>query len=134
MQKKIEGVLVAMVTPFDENEELSKSAVHAIVDYLIEQGVHGLFPLGSTGEFFALSLMEKKLLIDLVVEAADGRVLVMPQTGGITTRESIELSRYAERAGADAVSVLTPFFTKPTQEELCQHYEEIAEAVDIPVL
>lgn len=134
MAKPIEGIITAVVTPFDEDEKVDKKAFRRIIDYLIENGIHGLFPIGSQGEFYALTDQEKRELIDLAVEQVRGRVFVMPNTGCLTTRESIELSRYAERVGADCVSVITPFFISPSQEELYGHYAAICESVSIPVL
>jgi 4-hydroxy-tetrahydrodipicolinate synthase len=134
MGKEIEGIIPAVVTPFDENENVDEAGFRKIINYLIESGVHGLFPVGSQGEFFTLTNEEKRRLIDIAVEEARGRVFVMPNTGAITTRESIELSRYAEKAGADCVSVITPFFISPSQEELYGHFKDICQSVKIPVL
>jgi len=134
MAKEIKGVVVPVVTPFHQDETINEPALRQIVNYLIENGVHGLFPSGSQGELFALTTDEKKRVMDIVLEESNGRVFVMPSTGAITTRESIELSRYAERAGADAISVITPYFIKPSDEELREHYLRIAESVSIPVL
>lgn len=134
MAREIEGIIVAMVTPFDGGERIDKSGLREIIDYLISNGVHGILPMGSQGEFYALSTKEKFALMDAVIEEINGRVLVIPNTGCITTRDSIELSRYAEKAGADAVSVITPFFISPSQEELYHHYGAICKSVDIPVL
>ena len=133
MNRSIEGIIVPVVTPFNEKEEIDEKALRVILDFLIQHGVHGLFPVGSQGEFFALTMDEKKRLIDLVLEEVAGRVFVMPNTGAITTKACIELSKHAEAAGADAVSVITPFFIKPSQEELYHYYREIAEAVNLPV-
>jgi len=132
--KDIRGIVIPMVTPFNRDESLDEAGLRRIVNYLVGSGVHGLFPCGSQGEFYALSLEEKKRIVDLVIEENNGRCFVMPSTGAITTRESIELTRYAEAAGADAVSVITPFFIRPSNEELRQHYLRIAGAVSIPVL
>ncbi|MBW2123839.1 MAG: 4-hydroxy-tetrahydrodipicolinate synthase [Deltaproteobacteria bacterium] len=134
MGKPIEGIITAVVTPFDENENVDEAAFRKIIDYLIESGVNGLFPAGSQGEFFALTDEEKKRLIDVAVEEAGGRVFVMPNTGAITTRESIALTQYAEKAGADCVSIITPFFIHPNQEELREHFRAICQSVEIPVL
>ncbi|MFB0506973.1 MAG: 4-hydroxy-tetrahydrodipicolinate synthase [Thermodesulfobacteriota bacterium] len=134
MGKPIEGIIPAVVTPFDEKEDVDEGGFRKILNYLIDSGVHGLFPVGSQGEFFSLTNEEKKRLIDTAVEEARGRVFVMPNTGAITTRESIELSQYAEKAGADCVSIITPFFISPTQEELYQHIKAICQSVKIPVL
>lgn len=134
MGKEIEGIIPAIVTPFNDNEEIDKNAFRKIINYLIENGVYGLLVIGSQGEFFALSQEEKKELINITVDEAAGRVFVMPNTGCITTRESIKLSQYAEKAGADCVSIITPFFISPNQEELYYHYRAICESVNIPVL
>jgi 4-hydroxy-tetrahydrodipicolinate synthase len=134
MGKPIEGIIPAVVTPFDQNENVDEGGFRTILNYLIDSGVHGLFPVGSQGEFFSLTNEEKKRLIDIAVEEARGRVFVMPNTGAITTRESIELSQYAEKAGADCVSVITPFFISPDQQELYEHIKAICESVKIPVL
>ena len=134
MGKQIEGIIPAVVTPFDENEDVDEGGFRKIINYLIDNGVHGLFPVGSQGEFFSLTNEEKKRLMDIAVEEARGRVFVMPNTGAITTRESIELSQYAEEAGADCVSVITPFFISPNQEELYHHIKDICQSVKISVL
>lgn len=134
MSREIKGIVVPLVTPFQQDESLSESALRTIVSYLIEAGVHGLFPCGSQGEFFALTDDEKRRVMDIVIDEARGRVFVMPNTGAITTRESVALSRYAAKAGADAISVVTPFYIKPSSDELRQHYARIAEAVSIPIL
>ena len=134
MGKPIEGIIPAVVTPFDENEHVDEAGFRKIINYLIESGVHGLFPVGSQGEFFSLTNEEKRRLMDIAVEEARGRVFVMPNTGAITTRESIELTQYAEKAGADCVSIITPFFISPNQEELYQHIKDICQSVKIPVL
>jgi len=134
MGKTIEGIIPAVVTPFDENENVDEAGFRRIINYLIESGVHGLFPVGSQGEFFSLTNEEKRRLMDIAVEEARGRVFVMPNTGAITTRESIELTQYAEKAGADCVSIITPFFISPNQEELYQHIKDICQSVKIPVL
>jgi 4-hydroxy-tetrahydrodipicolinate synthase len=134
MGKQIEGIIPAVVTPFDENEDVDEGGFRKILNYLIDNGVHGLFPVGSQGEFFSLTNEEKKRLMDIAVEEARGRVFVMPNTGAITTRESIELSQYAEKAGADCVSIITPFFISPDQRELHEHIKAICESVKIPVL
>lgn len=134
MGKEIKGIVVPVVTPFNEDESLNESGLRRIVNYLIDSGIHGLFPSGSQGELFSLTTDEKKRVMDVVIEEANGRAFVMPSTGAVTTRESIELTRYAEKAGADAVSVITPYFIKPTNAELEEHYTRIARSVSIPVL
>ena len=134
MAKEIEGIITAVVTPFDDGENVDENAFRKIINYLIDSKISGLFPVGSQGEFFALTKDEKQRLIDVAVQETAGRVFVMPNTGCITTRESIELSQYAEKAGADCVSVITPFFISPGQDELYHHYKAICQSVGIPVL
>lgn len=134
MSKEIKGIVVPVVTPFNEDESLDESALRQVVNYLLDNGVHGLFSSGSQGESFSLSGEEKKRIMDIVIDENDGRAFVMAGTGAVTTKESIELTRYAEDAGADAVSVITPYFIKPSDEELREHFLAIANSVEIPVL
>lgn len=131
---EIRGIVVPLVTPFNRDETLDESALRQIVDYLIDAGVHGLFPSGSQGELYALSTDEKKRVMEIVVEQANGRVFVMPSTGAVTTRESIELTRYAQACGADAASVITPYFIQPSAAEQIEHMTAIARSVSFPVL
>ncbi len=131
---EIKGIIPAMVTPLDDQEELNETALRHLVNYLIEAGVHGLFPVGSQGEFYALSPDEKRRVWEIVVEEAAGRVPVCAGTGAITTRQVIELNKLAEGAGVDAVSVLTPYFIQPTETELYDHFVAVAEATSLPVL
>lgn len=131
---EIKGIVVPLVTPFNSDETVDEGALRVIVDYLIDAGVHGLFPSGSQGELYALSTDEKKRLMDIVVEQANGRAFVMPSTGAVTTRESIELTRHAQACGSDAVSVITPYFIQPSADEMIEHFCRICESVDIPVL
>lgn len=131
---EIKGVVVPLVTPFNDDESLDEGALRVIVDYLIDAGVHGLFPSGSQGELYALSGQEKMRVMEIVAEQANGRAFVMPSTGAVTTRESIELTRYAQSIGADAVSVITPYFIQPSAQEQIEHFARICDAVEIPVL
>lgn len=129
------GIIPAMVTPTDEWGNLKEQPLRRLTNYLIEGGVHGLFPVGSQGEFYALTPEVKKRAMEIVLEEASGRVPVYVGTGAITTREAIELAKMARAAGASAVSILTPFFISPSDQELYDHYRRIAEAVpDLPIL
>ena len=134
MGKELRGIIPAVVTPFTLDERVDEGAFRKVLQALIDQGVHGLFPVGTGGEFFALTREEKERLMAVAVEEAAGRVFVMPNVGTITTAESVVLARHAEAVGSDAVSVVTPFFLKPSQEELFEHYRAICAAVKIPVL
>jgi 4-hydroxy-tetrahydrodipicolinate synthase len=134
MAQEIKGIIPAMVTPLTQDEELDEVALRRLVRHLIHGGVHGLFPTGSQGEFYAFSPEEKRRVWEIVVDEAAGRVPVYAGTGAITTRQVIELNRIAEDAAVDAVSIVTPFFIQPTEAELYAHYVSIAEATSLPVL
>jgi len=128
------GIIPAMVTPLTKDGKVNEKALRKFADYLIEGGSHGLFVVGTTGEFYGLSPEEKKELFEITVDQARGRVPVYAGTGAITTREVIQLTRYAEEAKVDAVSVLTPMFISPSQKELIEHYTAIAASTRLPVL
>lgn len=128
------GIIPAMVTPFDIREEINESALRKLTNYLIDGGVHGLFPVGSQGEFFALGPDEKKQVWGIVVEESGGRIPIYAGTGAITTRETIKLTQMAEDVGVDAVSVITPYFINPSQDELYGHYVNIAKNTTLPVI
>jgi len=128
------GIIPAMVTAFDEKGKVNEVVLRKLVDYLIEAGVHGLFPVGSQGEFYALGKEEKKKVIEIVLDQAKGKVPVYAGTGAITTKETTILTKMAEDIGVDAASVITPFFISPTQDELYEHYLSIAKSTHLPVL
>jgi 4-hydroxy-tetrahydrodipicolinate synthase len=128
------GIIPAMVTPVTPDGKINAEALRKLTRYLIDGGVHGLFPVGSQGEFYALTFEEKKRVIEVVVEETRGRVPVYAGTGAVTTREAIALTKMAEEAGVSAVSILTPFFIKPNEEELFEHYTAIAKTTRLPIL
>ena len=129
------GIIPAMVTPIDAGGRIHEKALRKLVNHLIEGGVHGLFPVGSQGEFFSLTLEEKKAVLRIVIDETAGRVPVYAGTGAVTTREAVETTRMARDLGASAVSVITPYFIVPTQQELMQHFLSVARAVpDLPIL
>ncbi|MCP4404014.1 MAG: 4-hydroxy-tetrahydrodipicolinate synthase [bacterium] len=128
------GVLPALVTPLDSAGTFLPESFTSIIDYTLQGGVHGLFVLGSTGEAYALNLEEKKRVMECAIEHNNGRVPVYIGVGGITTRESIQLAQTAEAAGADVLSIVTPFFITPNYDELKSHFLAIASAVKIPVV
>jgi 4-hydroxy-tetrahydrodipicolinate synthase len=127
------GSLVALITPFRDGV-VDETAFQDFVDWQIKQGTHGLVPCGTTGESPTLSHKEHKRVVELCIEAAAGRVPVIAGTGSNSTQEAIALTRHAKEAGADGALVVTPYYNKPTQEGLYQHYRAIAEAVDIPIV
>ncbi len=128
------GIIPAMVTPLKPDGGVNEPVLRRFIDYLIEGGSHGLFVVGTTGEFYGLTPEEKRDLFAITVDQAKGRVPVYAGTGAITTREAVHLTRYAEDAGVDAVSVLTPMFVSPSQKELGGHYEAVAASTRLPVL
>ncbi len=132
---KVEGIIPALVTPMNEDESLSEEGLRAVIEHVIKGGVHGIFILGSQGESFALTLEEKKRVIATSVEVSSGRIPVYVGTGMITTAQSVQMTKLARELGADAVSVITPYFIKPSQRELADHYRAISEvAGDMPML
>jgi 4-hydroxy-tetrahydrodipicolinate synthase len=129
------GIVPAMVTPIDKTGRINEAALRKLTNHLIDGGVHGLFPVGSQGEFFALTFEQKKETIRIVVDETRGRVPIYAGTGAVTTREAIETTKMARDLGVSAVSVLTPYFVTPNQKELIEHYVTIAKAVpDLPIL
>lgn len=128
------GIIPALVTPFDRQGEVSEDGLRELVDYLIEGGVHGLFPVGSQGEFYALEREEKKKIMEIVLDQVKGKVPVYAGTGAITTKETITLTKMAEDIGVDALSIITPFFISPTQNELYEHYLAVAKSTNLPIL
>ena len=127
------GSFTALVTPF-KNGSLDEKAFRDIVDWQIEEGTNGLVPVGTTGESPTLSHDEHKKVVEWCIDQADGRVPVIAGSGSNSTAEAIELSRHAEDAGADAVLIVTPYYNKPTQEGLYQHYKAINDAIGIPII
>ena len=128
-----QGSITALITPF-KNGEVDAKAFQRLVEWQIDQGTHGLVPVGTTGESPTLTHEEHKQVIELCIEAASGRVPVIAGTGSNSTSEAIALTRFAKKAGADGALVVTPYYNKPTQEGLYLHYKAINDAVDIPIL
>jgi 4-hydroxy-tetrahydrodipicolinate synthase len=127
------GSFTALVTPF-KNGAVDEKAFRDLVDWQIGEGTNGLVPVGTTGESPTLSHEEHRNVVRWCVEQARGRVPVIAGAGSNSTEEAIDLSRHAEKAGADAVLVVTPYYNKPTQEGLYQHYKTINDAIGIPII
>ena len=128
-----EGVLTALVTPFRDGA-IDEAALRNLVDLQIEAGVDGLVPCGSTGEAATLSHAEHRRVVEIVVQAARGRVPIIAGTGSNSTREAIELTQHAKAAGADGALLISPYYNKPTQEGIFLHYAEVARATSFPLL
>lgn len=133
-KKTLNGIIVAMITPMRDDESVDEAGLASVARYLIAHGVHGLFPGGSQGEFFALNTGERQQVLETTVEAAAGDIPVVAHVGAVTTREAVALARHAERAGAGAVGACTPYFVKPNEDELYRYYADICAAVRLPVL
>lgn len=127
------GSITALVTPF-KNGLLDEEALRRLVEWQITEGTHGLVPTGTTGESPTLNFDEHKRVIEVVVEAARGRVPVIAGTGSNATDEAIELSQHAEKVGANGLLIVNPYYNKPTQEGLYQHFKAIDEKVGIPIV
>jgi 4-hydroxy-tetrahydrodipicolinate synthase len=132
--EKIHGIIPAMVTPLERSGAVNQASLRRLSRYLMDAGVHGLFATGSQGEFWALTAEEKIQVWQTVVEEAQGRTPVYAGTGAVTTREAVELARAAETCGVDGISVLTPYFITPNENELYEHYRAVAAATRLPVL
>jgi 4-hydroxy-tetrahydrodipicolinate synthase len=127
------GSFTALVTPFS-NGSLDEKAFRGLIDWQIAEGTDGLVPVGTTGESPTLSHEEHRQVVEWCIEQANGRVPVIAGSGSNSTREAIELSQHAEKAGADAVLIVTPYYNKPTQEGLYQHFKAINDAIGIPII
>ncbi len=134
MNFKLQGIIVPIVTPFDQADTIDMAAIPRLVDHLIAAGVAGLFPAGTTGEGFLLTLDERRQLAEAVIAAAAGRVPVIVHTGTPTTAETIALTQHAQAAGAQAVAILPPYVYHHSDEALLRHYCTVAHSVpDLPI-
>src|SRR5437773_3651679 len=130
----IHGIIPPVATPMQANEDLDLPRLKWFLDHLIGNGVHGVFVLGTNSEFYALDEREKQEVIATAVAHVNKRVPVFAGTGAETTREAVRLTKVAEREGADGVSIITPYFVSPSQQEICDHYRRIAEHTSLPVM
>src|SRR6266540_2996567 len=131
---RLRGCGTAIVTPFKQDESIDESAFRRLVEFQIENGVDFIVACGTTGESVTMSDDEQARVVELTVEASEGRAPVVAGAGGYNTREVIEKVHRYERLGADAILSVTPYYNKPTQEGLYQHYRAIAEATELPVI
>ena len=128
-QKDLKGILVALITPFtDDGSKIDEGRLSAHIDHMINAGIHGLVPGGSTGEFTALTLEERKQLTELCVKYAAGRVPVVAGTGSTSTREAVDLAKHAAQSGAAALMVVPPFYDPVNVEQLNEMMGEIYKA------
>jgi 4-hydroxy-tetrahydrodipicolinate synthase len=128
------GTFTVMITPFTADGALDIPALRRFVDWQIAEGIHGLIPLGSTGEFLSLSDDEQLAVTETVIQQAAGRVPVLIGTGAEDTRQVVRLTRRAEALGADGVMIIPPFYSTPTEDELYHHYKTVADATALPIM
>jgi len=129
---EFEGAYTAMITPFDEDGELNEEGLRENIRFQIENGIDGIVPVGTTGECATLSFKEHKKVIEISVNEAEGEVPVIAGSGSNNTVEALELTEYAADIGADAALIVSPYYNKPTQRGLYEHYKTLAQEVDIP--
>lgn len=130
----LRGIIPPIVTPMQANEDVDLPRLKSLIDEMLAKGVHGIFVLGTTSEFYALDDREKQEVIATTVAHVNRRVPVIAGTGAETTREAIRITRIAEKEGADGVSVITPYYISPNQAEIADHYRRVAESTKLPVL
>ena len=129
----LKGSIVALITPF-KDDSLDEENYIKLIDYHLKNGTNGIVPGGTTGESPTLSHNEHKKIIEISVKECNSKIPVVAGTGSNSTDEAIELSKFAEKAGSDAILVVTPYYNKPTQEGLYQHYKKINDNVGIPII
>ena len=129
-----EGTYVAMVTPFDKNKEIDEEGFRSNINYLIDQGVNGLVGAGTTGESATISHDDHRKIIDILVDEVDGRVETIAGTGSNATSEAIDLTKYALDANCDAALVITPYYNKPQQHAMVNHFQMLSDVADIPII
>ena len=128
------GIIPPVITPLTKDGKFNEPMMRKVVNHLIDKGVHGLFPLGTTGEFYAFDHSEYRYILDVVVDETKGRVPVYAGATHITTRETVAQAKIAAEAGVDAISVLTTMFVSQTQEEVYQFYKTVAENTELPII
>lgn len=130
-----EGILPALVTPFtDDGKSIDEDRLRALVNHCLKLGVHGVVPCGTTGEFVNLTTEEKRRVIKIVVDEVNGRVPVVAGTGASGTQEAVEMTKYAKDVGATAALIVTPYYLKPADRGIYEHYQTIASEVDLPII
>lgn len=133
-RERIRGIIAPILTPMDEKEEINEKELRNQINRLIENGIGGIFAFGTNGEGYILSEEEKEKILSIVIEETNRRVPVYAGTGCISTRDTIRLSKKAEKMGADVLSIITPSFAAASQEELYEHYKAVAEEVHVPIV
>ena len=130
----LKGTIVAMVTPFTKEDEVDEAGMRENINYLIDRGVDGLLVAGTTGESATITHDEQRRMIDILVDEVNGKVKTIAGAGSNSSKEALGLVQYAENAGADAALVITPYFNKPQQHGLVEHYKLLNEKTDVPII
>ena len=131
---KFEGTTVAMVTPYTKNDEIDEEGIRENINYLIENGVNGILAAGTTGESATISHDEHRKLLDILIDEADGKVTTIAGAGSNSSKEALGLVKHAEDIGADGALVITPYYNKPQQNGLYEHYKLLSESTNIPII
>lgn len=131
---KLKGTIVAMITPFNSEDEVDQAGMRENINYLIDRGVEGVLAAGTTGESATITHVEQRKMMDILVDEVSGRVKAVAGAGSNSSKESLSLVKYAENAGADAALVITPYYNKPQQHGLYEHYKMLTETTDIPII
>ncbi len=134
MNFKPEGILPAMITPLTADDNINLPVLRQLINYLIDGGVNGIFAIGTTGEFYAMSNNDYRQILEATVDEVAGRVPVYAGANAISTKACVDLANIAQQAGVDALSVLTPYFINPTQEQVYNHFKTVAENTNLPIL
>ena len=128
------GVYVVVCTPFTEGDAVDEGILRRHIRFLLESGVHGVIPTGSTSEFASLTEAERKNILDITLDEVGGRVPVVAGTAAVSTRDTIMYSQYAEKAGVDGVMIVPPYYCHPTEREIFHHYEAVAKSIHLPIM
>lgn len=134
MSISLRGVIPPIVTPLTSDYELNEKPLRRMINHLLDNGLHGLFPAGTTGEFYGLNDSEYRSLLEITMDEARGRVPVYAGVNHITTKGAVRLANIAQEVGVDCLSILTPMFISPTQEDIYRHFKTIAENTDLPII
>lgn len=135
MNKKFHGVYAVICTPFNQDDKIDEAVLRNHLRYLVDDGaVHGIIPTGSTGEFAAMSDQDLQQVVDITVNEVNGKIPVVAGAAAVSTRDTIERCQYAQKAGADGVMVVAPYYCHPNEREIYEHYKALAESIDLPIM
>ena len=133
MERKIEGIITALITPFTEEGDIDEQALQELVEFQVKSGVHGLYPCGTVGEGPTMSVEQRKRVAEIVVDKVKARIPVTVHIGAINTTMTVELAKHAEKVGADALGCVTPYYFTLDDDAIVEHYRRVAETVRMPI-